>query len=44
MRRAFAAYKSDVESLAFPSQEHIVEMKDEEWEAFLERIGEKLSG
>jgi hypothetical protein len=33
-----------VETLAFPSQEHIVEMKEEEWEAFLEKIGERENG
>jgi 3-methyl-2-oxobutanoate hydroxymethyltransferase len=41
MARAIAEYKSEVESCAFPAQEHIVEMKEEEWEAFLARIGEK---
>jgi 3-methyl-2-oxobutanoate hydroxymethyltransferase len=41
MARAIAEYKADVENCAFPAQEHIVEMKEEEWEAFLERVGEK---
>jgi 3-methyl-2-oxobutanoate hydroxymethyltransferase len=39
MARAFAAYKGDVENCAFPAQEHIVEMKDEEWGALVEAIG-----
>ena len=35
MRQAFTEYKKDVEAHQFPSQEHTVEMSDEEWEAFL---------
>lgn len=35
MKRAFAAYLEDVQSHAFPSAEHSVEMSDEEWENFL---------
>ena len=34
MGRAFAEYKSDVESGSFPAAEHTVEMPDGEWEAF----------
>ena len=41
MARAFAQYKTDVENCAFPAQEHIVEMKEEEWEALMAAIGEK---
>jgi 3-methyl-2-oxobutanoate hydroxymethyltransferase len=41
MARAFAAYKADVESRAFPGTEHSVEMADEEWEAFGEAGGPK---
>jgi 3-methyl-2-oxobutanoate hydroxymethyltransferase len=35
MARAFAAYKADVESRAFPAPEHSVEMPDEDWEALI---------
>jgi 3-methyl-2-oxobutanoate hydroxymethyltransferase len=35
MAQAFDAYKNDVESGAFPAEEHCVEMSDEEWEALL---------
>ena len=31
MRRAFAAFKADVEARSFPAQEHSVEMPDEVW-------------
>jgi 3-methyl-2-oxobutanoate hydroxymethyltransferase len=40
MAQAFDAYKNDVESGAFPAEEHCVEMSDEEWEALL-RVLEK---
>ena len=33
-QRAFGNYITDVEDRAFPAQEHCVEMKEEEWEAF----------
>jgi 3-methyl-2-oxobutanoate hydroxymethyltransferase len=36
MVRAFAAYKSDVESRAFPAPEHSVDMPDEAWNALVE--------
>jgi 3-methyl-2-oxobutanoate hydroxymethyltransferase len=38
MRRAFEAYKEEVENSLFPAEEHIVEMPDEEWEALLNEI------
>jgi 3-methyl-2-oxobutanoate hydroxymethyltransferase len=40
MARAFAEYKAEVENSAFPSQEHIVEMPEEEWERLVEALGE----
>jgi len=36
MARAFAAFKSDVESRTFPAPEHSVEMPDEAWNALVE--------
>ena len=36
MRRAFAAFKSDVETRSFPAEEHSVEMPEAEWAALLE--------
>jgi 3-methyl-2-oxobutanoate hydroxymethyltransferase len=36
MARAFAAYKQDVESRAFPAEEHSVEMPDQEWQILLD--------
>jgi 3-methyl-2-oxobutanoate hydroxymethyltransferase len=35
MKRAFEEYRLDVEKRIFPAQEHIIEMKDEEWDKFL---------
>ena len=35
MMRAFSQYVASVEQRSFPSQEHTVEMPDEEWAAFL---------
>jgi 3-methyl-2-oxobutanoate hydroxymethyltransferase len=35
MRRAFAAFKADVEARSFPAPEHSVEMPDEEWNALV---------
>lgn len=35
MTRAFAEFKSDVESGSFPAPEHTIEMPDPEWEALL---------
>ena len=34
MREAFAAYRRDVETHAFPGVEHSYTMPEEEWEAF----------
>ena len=36
MARAFAAFKSDVETRSFPTQEHSAEMPEAEWAALLE--------
>ena len=36
MARAFAAFKSDVETRSFPAEEHSVEMPEAEWAALLE--------
>ncbi len=38
MAHAFEAYVADVESGAFPTEEHSVEMSDEAWESLLGRI------
>jgi 3-methyl-2-oxobutanoate hydroxymethyltransferase len=38
MTRAFTDYKEDVEAGSFPAGEHTVEMRDEEWEAFLGEV------
>ena len=38
MKQAFSTYKQEVEALAFPAQEHTVDMPDEEWQALLEAI------
>ena len=38
MLRAFAEYVANVEQRSFPSEEHSVEMPDEEWAAFLRAI------
>jgi 3-methyl-2-oxobutanoate hydroxymethyltransferase len=38
MARAFEAYIADVQSGAFPTEEHSVEMPDEAWEDLLKRI------
>ena len=38
MQRAFADYIEDVETKRFPTAEHSIEMKDEEWEALLKEI------
>lgn len=39
MKRAFTAYLADVESRAFPSDEHTIEMTPEEWDAFMRELG-----
>lgn len=36
MKRAFSAYKDEVEQRKFPAQEHSVDMPEEEWLAFVE--------
>lgn len=36
MTQAFAAYKADVESRAFPAVEHSVEMPEQEWQVLME--------
>ena len=36
--RAFGEYIEDVESRKFPAEKHTVEMKEEEWEKFLEEV------
>jgi 3-methyl-2-oxobutanoate hydroxymethyltransferase len=38
MQRAFAEFKSDVESKQFPAAEHSVEMADAEWEELLKEV------
>lgn len=38
MKRAFSEYLQDVRQRSFPSQEHCVEMLDEEWESFLDSL------
>lgn len=40
MRLAFEAYKEDVEKGAFPTEEHSIDMPDDEWQALLAEIGE----
>jgi 3-methyl-2-oxobutanoate hydroxymethyltransferase len=39
MTRAFAEYKQDVLSKAFPTPVHSVEITDEEWQSLVEGIG-----
>ena len=41
MERAFDAFKSDVESKAFPGLEHSTGIAEEEWQVLLEDLGEK---
>jgi 3-methyl-2-oxobutanoate hydroxymethyltransferase len=40
MGEAFASYKADVEQRTFPTDEHSVTMKDEQWDALLKELGE----
>ena len=40
MAHAFNEYRSDVESGAFPEEQHSVEMPDAEWQEFLGLVGE----
>ncbi len=39
MARAFAAYKTEVETHAFPADEHSVDMSDDEWRTFVKAEG-----
>jgi 3-methyl-2-oxobutanoate hydroxymethyltransferase len=39
MAQAFKQYKLDVQEGQFPAAEHSIEMSDEDWAAFLERVG-----
>lgn len=39
MEEAFKAYRTDVETRAFPAEEHEVEMPDEEWEELMKELG-----
>jgi 3-methyl-2-oxobutanoate hydroxymethyltransferase len=42
MAGAFASFKTDVESHSFPTEEHSVAIKDEQWQALLKELdGEK---
>jgi len=41
MARAFSTYIAEVEAHAFPAQEHTVDMPDNEWQTFLEKIRDK---
>jgi 3-methyl-2-oxobutanoate hydroxymethyltransferase len=38
MARAFETYKSDVQSLAFPGDEHSIEMPEEQWQELLKDL------
>ena len=38
MQRAFSEYLQDVQEKTFPDSEHSIEMKDEEWQAFLKSL------
>lgn len=40
MAQAFSAYKTEVESGAFPAEEHSVDMADEEWQALVKELGD----
>jgi 3-methyl-2-oxobutanoate hydroxymethyltransferase len=40
MSEAFSHFKADVEARRFPTQDHSVSMKDEQWEALLKELGE----
>ncbi len=40
LQQAFDEYKQDVEARIFPAEEHSVEMSEEEWEIFLDDLGE----
>jgi 3-methyl-2-oxobutanoate hydroxymethyltransferase len=38
MARAFSAYLAEANARTFPASEHMVEMPDEEWEAFVQSV------
>ncbi len=40
LRQAFFEYKNDVESKSFPAEEHTFTMKDDQWDALLDELGE----
>jgi 3-methyl-2-oxobutanoate hydroxymethyltransferase len=42
MRKAFESYMSEVEERIFPGAEHSIEMSDEEWQKFMERVKNEL--
>lgn len=42
MRKAFESYLSEVEDRIFPGAEHSIEMSDEEWQKFMERVKHEL--
>lgn len=41
LREAAEAYRAEVEQGVFPSREHTYAMPDEEWTAFMERVGNR---
>lgn len=42
--RALSSFRADVVAQTFPTEEHSIEMPDEEWRSFLEQIDEAGSG
>ena len=40
MAEAFAGFKADVEARTFPTDEHSVTMKEEQWQSLLKELGE----
>jgi len=42
MAKAFTAFKAEVESRAFPVQEHTVEMTEQEWSSFIGAVSEVI--
>jgi 3-methyl-2-oxobutanoate hydroxymethyltransferase len=40
MGNAFTMYKQEIEDGSFPAKEHTVDMPDEEWQEFLQGIGD----
>jgi len=41
MSKAFSAYKNDVVTKSFPAEEHTFTMKDDQWDALLDELGEQ---